>query len=92
MWVGGQRHGPIALPPGKGPSRHCTGGWVGPGSIWTGAENLAATGYRTPDHPARKEPLYGLAHEVLTVMSIQITVLCDVTPCTRSLVRGLFTR
>jgi hypothetical protein len=30
MVVGDQRHAPAALPPGKRPSTHCTGGWVGP--------------------------------------------------------------
>ena len=30
MEVGGQRHAPAAVPPGKGPSTHCIGGWVGP--------------------------------------------------------------
>jgi hypothetical protein len=30
MGVGGQRHAPAALPPGKRPVAHCTGGWVGP--------------------------------------------------------------
>jgi hypothetical protein len=30
MEVGGQRHAPAALPPGKRPGTHCTGGWVGP--------------------------------------------------------------
>jgi len=28
--VGGQRHAPAALPPGKGPGAICKGGWVGP--------------------------------------------------------------
>jgi hypothetical protein len=28
MWVGGQRYGPAALPPGKGPGTHCTKVWV----------------------------------------------------------------
>jgi hypothetical protein len=28
MGVGGQRHAPAALPPGKTPGTHCTGGWV----------------------------------------------------------------
>ena len=28
--VGGQRHAPAALPPGKKPGTHCIGGWVGP--------------------------------------------------------------
>jgi hypothetical protein len=30
MEVGGQRHAPAALPTGKRPGTHCTGGWVGP--------------------------------------------------------------
>ena len=29
MEVGGQRHTPAALPPGKRPGTHRTGGWVG---------------------------------------------------------------
>ena len=28
--VGGQRHAPNVLPPGRRPGTHCTGGWVGP--------------------------------------------------------------
>ena len=32
-------------------------GWA-PGSVWTGAENLAPTGIRSPDRPARSESLY----------------------------------
>ena len=30
MGVGGQRHAPAALPPGKRPGSLCVGGWVGP--------------------------------------------------------------
>jgi hypothetical protein len=30
VWGGGQRHTLAALPPGKGPRAHCTGGCVGP--------------------------------------------------------------
>jgi hypothetical protein len=30
MEVGGQYHGLVALPPGKGPGTHFIGGWVGP--------------------------------------------------------------
>jgi len=30
MGVGGQHHAPMALPPGKRPSTHFAGGWVGP--------------------------------------------------------------
>jgi hypothetical protein len=36
--VGSQRHAPAALPPGKGPSTHCTGGWVGPRAGLVGYE------------------------------------------------------
>jgi len=31
---------------------------VGPGPVWTGAENLALTGIPSPDRPARNESLY----------------------------------
>jgi hypothetical protein len=30
VMVGGQRHSPTALPQGKRPGSHCTGGWVDP--------------------------------------------------------------
>ena len=33
--------------PGKRPSIHSTGGWVGPGSVWTDAENLASLRIRS---------------------------------------------
>jgi len=35
--------------------------WV-PGPVWTGAENLAPTGIRFPDRPARSESLYRLRY------------------------------
>ena len=38
-------------------------GWV-PGPFWTGAENLATTGIRSPDRPARSESLYQLSYPV----------------------------
>jgi hypothetical protein len=34
-------------------------GWA-PGPVWTGAENLAPTGFRSPDRPARSESPYRL--------------------------------
>ena len=34
-------------------------GWA-PGPVWTGAENLAPTGIRSPDRPARSQSLYRL--------------------------------
>jgi hypothetical protein len=36
-------------------------GWA-PGPVWTGAENLAPTGIRSPDHPAHSQSLYRLSY------------------------------
>jgi hypothetical protein len=36
-------------------------GWD-PEPVWTGAENLAHTGIRSPDRPARSNPLYRLSY------------------------------
>ena len=36
-------------------------GWA-PGPVWTGAENLAFTGIRSPDRPARSQSLYRLRY------------------------------
>jgi hypothetical protein len=33
-----------------------------PGPVWTGAENLAPTGIRSPDRPARSQSLYLLSY------------------------------
>jgi len=50
------------LPPGKSPVPIVQeAGWV-PGSVWTGAENLAPTGIRSPDRPARSQSLYRLSY------------------------------
>ena len=38
-------------------------GWA-PGPVWTGAENLAPTGIRTPGLPARSQSLYRLRYPV----------------------------
>ena len=41
-------------------------GWA-PGPVWTGAENLASTGLRSSDRPARSQSLFRLsypAHDV----------------------------
>jgi len=60
--VRGQRHAPAALYPGKNPVPIVQeGGWA-PGPVWTGAENLAATGIRSPDFPARSQSLYRLSY------------------------------
>ena len=36
-------------------------GWA-PGPVWTGADNLAPTGIRSPDRPARGQSLYRLCY------------------------------
>ena len=36
-------------------------GWA-PGPVWTGAENLAYTGIRSPDRPVRSQSLYWLSY------------------------------
>ena len=54
-------------------------GWV-PGQVWTGAENLAPTGIRSPDRPARSKSLYrlrypGQPHKVaLRINEMDLTV------------------
>jgi len=57
---------PRSLPPGKDMVPIVReAGWA-PGPVWTGAENLASTGIRSPDRPARSQSLYRLrypAHE-----------------------------
>ena len=53
--VVGQRHAPAALPPGKRPGNHCTGGWVDPGAGNDGCGKiLPAPGFdaRTVQHVA----------------------------------------
>ena len=43
--VGGQRHAPAVLPPGKNPVPIVQeAGWA-PGTVWTGAENLSPPGF-----------------------------------------------
>ena len=60
--VRGQRHAPAALYPRERPGTHCTEGWLAPGPVWTGAENLTPTGIRSPDRPARSQSLYQLSY------------------------------
>jgi hypothetical protein len=60
--VRGQCHVPAAFYPGKHPVPIVQeAGWA-PGPVWTGAENLAPTGIRSPDRPARSQSLYRLRY------------------------------
>ena len=48
--------------PGKDPvSIVQEAGWA-PGPVWTGVENLALTGIRSPDRPASSQSLYRLRY------------------------------
>jgi hypothetical protein len=52
----GELHAPAALPAGKNPGTHCTGGWAGPrGDLDACGENTIywPTGVRNPNRPAR---------------------------------------
>ena len=60
--VGGQRHAPAAFTPGKDTVPIVQGAGWAPGPVWIGAENLAPTGIRSPDLPARSESLYRLSY------------------------------
>jgi hypothetical protein len=65
MGVGGQRHAPAAFTPGKDPVPIVQGAGWAPGPVLKGAENLAPTGIRSPDLPARGESLYRLCYPSL---------------------------
>ena len=51
-----------SLPPGKDPVPIIHDARWAPGPVWTGAENLAPTGIRSPDRPASSQSLYRLLY------------------------------
>jgi len=53
MEMGGKRHAPTALHPRKDLVPIVWENVWAPGLVWRGAENLASTGIRYPDCPAR---------------------------------------
>jgi hypothetical protein len=65
--------------PGKDPVHIVQEAGLAPGSVWTGAENLASTGIRSPARPARSQSLYRLsyrAHNILYVPPEKGMKLC----------------
>ena len=58
--VKGQRQAPTALYPRERPGTHFTGGWVGPMAGLDRFGESLPTGIRSPDRPARSQPLYRL--------------------------------
>jgi len=53
--VGGQIHALATFIPGKDPIPIVQEDGWSPWPVWTGAENFAPTGIRSPDRPARSE-------------------------------------
>ena len=51
-----------SLYPRERPSTHCIGGWVGPRARLDGWGKSRPNGTRSPDRPARSEPLYRLSY------------------------------
>ena len=50
--MGGQRHTPAALPPGKRPGPRCIGGWVDPRAGQNGCGKSRPDRYSIMDRPA----------------------------------------
>ena len=62
MGLCGQRHASAAFAPGKDPVPIVQeAGWAS-NLVWIGAENLASTGIRSLDLPARSKSLYRLSY------------------------------
>ena len=62
MGVDGQRHALAAFTPGRCPVPIVQeAGWA-PRLVWIGVENLAPTGIRSLDLPARSKSLYRLRY------------------------------
>ena len=62
--AGGQRHEPVALPPGNDPVPIVQENGWGPGPVWTDREDLASTEIWSPDREAGSESLYRLSYHV----------------------------
>jgi len=50
-------------------------GWA-PGPVWTGAENLATTGIRSPDRPACSQSVYRLSYRAHSVGVLVCVCVC----------------
>ena len=83
--VRGQRHARPLFTPGKDPVPIVQEFEWAPGSVWTGAENLAHTGIRSPDRPARIQSLYRLSYPapmyVATTMIFSFKLMCHAYCC-----------
>ena len=87
----GQPHAPAALYPGKDPVPIAQeAGWA-PGPVWTVAENLAPTGIRSPDRPARSQSLYQPRYPAHLIFE-SYTKICDPLLFGRGISNDRFTR
>jgi len=70
MGVSGQRRAPTVLPSWK--TRYQLYGRLGgtQGAVWTGAEKLVATEFRSPERPTHTESLYRLSYRGPRIMII----------------------
>jgi len=57
IWSGWLTPSPGRFKPGREPVPIVQGAWWAPRLVWAGAENLAATGIRSPDHQTRRKSL-----------------------------------
>jgi len=64
MGVGVKRHAPAAIAPSKDPVPILQEAGWSPGPFWIGEKNIAPTGIRSPDRPARTECQYRLSYPV----------------------------
>jgi hypothetical protein len=62
MGVRVKRHAPAVLPPGKRLVTYFQEAGWDPRPVWTGVENFAPNGIRSPDRPTRSESLYRVGY------------------------------
>jgi hypothetical protein len=60
--MGGQRHDPAALPPGKKPGTHRIGAWVDSRAVWRDAQNIAPPRFVPRPVLSRSDSLYQLSY------------------------------
>ena len=78
----GQRHASGALHPGKHPVPIAQEAGWSPGPVWTGAENLAPSGIRSPDRPANRYTDYGTRPiEIRVVVCEYLYIFTSITLC-----------
>ena len=78
--VGGQRHAPAALPPGKRPGTKFIEGWVGPRAGLDGCRKSRHTGIRSPDRPARRESLHRMSYHCPQNLFVSSPILICIRP------------